>query len=431
VRKPFFFILVFFLFVLSIAAGAQSRKAAANPNQITEITAVGSQRFSDKELVAASGLKIGDSGETAMKQAADRLAESGMFTDVSYNYVTAAQGTKVKLQVTDAQGFIPIHADNFVWLSQTDLISALEKREPLFRVEIPNGGEMYNKLAQDMQAILADMHVNSTVTVMPQTTQAGGTIIGFLYKVEGVNIPIRSVGFPGASPDMNAVLEQVAGRILINQDYSESKMLANEHYDFLPEYQKRGYLKAEFGEPVFTVQDPATNSVAVQVPLKEGLQYKLASVTWLGNKAFAANDLMHALECKPGQPLNAILLDENLGGLTKIYTTRGYMDVHAKPVFTFDDATQTVSAEIDVKEGDQFHMGQLQFVGLSDDAAASLRKLWKLTSADPYDSSYPNFFINQAARSFNFSHIRIATEVHAHNDTKTVDVAIHFTQTGS
>lgn len=430
-HKQFFFVSVFFLLIPAIGASAQNRKSAANPDKITEIQVLGSKRFSTSELVAASGLKVGDAGEAAMKQAAEHLAESGMFSDVTYNYITTGQGTKVKYQVIDADGFIPIHADNFVWLSTADLIGALEKREPLFRGEIPNSGEMYNKLAQDMQAILADMHVNATVKVMPQTPQSGGTITGFLYTVEGVNIPIRSVEFPGASSDMSAVLDQIAAKILINENYSQSKMIANSHFDLLPEFQKRGYLKAAFSGPTFTVKDAATNGVAVQLPLKEGLQYKLSSVMWSGNKAFAANDLTHALECKPGQPLNAVLLDENLGGITKIYATRGYMEAHAKPEFTFDDAAQTVSAEIDVNEGDQFHMGQVQFVGLSDDAAAGLRKLWKLTSADPFDSSYPNLFLNQASRSFNFSHVQISVNLQAHNDTKTVDVAFHFTQTGS
>src|SRR6185437_12151119 len=196
---------------------------------------------------------------------------------------------------------------------------------------------------------------------------------------------------------MNAALEKVASQVLINADYSQSKILANAHYDLLPEYQKRGYLKAAFAHSIYKVQDPATNAVTVQLPVGEGAQYRLSSMVWSGNKTFSANDLSKFLQGRTGEPLNVVLLDENLGGLSKIYATRGYMLAHAEPKFTFDDTAHTVSAEIVVNEGDQFHMGQVQFAGVSPETAAALQKMWGLHSTDAYDSSYPNLFINEAA----------------------------------
>jgi outer membrane protein assembly factor BamA len=139
VRKHFPFIvagLLLFLFT-SVAANAQAHKITPNSDKITEIRVLGSQRFQSSELSAATGLKIGGAGDdAALKQAADRLAESGMFTNVTYSYVSSPQGTQVKFQVNDADKLYPVNADNFVWLSPSELQNELKKREPLFRGEV-------------------------------------------------------------------------------------------------------------------------------------------------------------------------------------------------------------------------------------------------------------------------------------------------------
>jgi hypothetical protein len=363
-----------------------------------------------------------------LKQAADRLAESGMFTNVTYSYVSSPQGTQVKFQVNDADKLYPVNADNFVWLSPSELQNELKKREPLFRGEVPNAGEMYTKLADDMTAILTDMHISGTVRAFPQVPQSGGAITGFLYSVGGVNIPVRSIDFVGASPEMNAVLQKVAASTVIDTNYSISKLRSNTDLDFLPQYRMRGFLQASFGDPIGKLQDPATGAVNVQLPVKEGLQYKLSGVQWSGNMAFSTDDLSKSLRLKIGQPLNEVELDEELGGITRIYGTRGYMDARLKPSFTFDAGGASAMVHIEAQEGDQYHFGELGFANVSESAVAPLRKLWKLRPGDPYDSSYPGMFISQAGRTFDFSQFRIQVDEQAHRETKTVDVVFRFTK---
>jgi outer membrane protein assembly factor BamA len=420
-----------FLFSASLVL-AQSRKIMPNSTKISEIRVVGSQRFQSHELAPVTGLKIGDTGDdAALKQAADNLAESGMFSNVTYSYISSPDGTRVKFEVLDTEKLLPIHVDNFVWLSSAELLNELQKREPLFRGGAPNAGEMYTKLADDMTAILNDMHISGTVRAFPQAPSGGGDVTGFLYSVSGVNLPVRNVEFPGASADMTSVLQKIAATTLIDTNYSRSKVNANAQFDFLPQYQMRGFLKAAFGDPVVQLQDRSTGAVTVQVPVKEGLQYKLSAVQWAENMVFSNNDLSKPLRCKPGQALNQLQLEEDLGGISKIYGTRGYMEAHLVPKFTFDDAAQTVNTEIDVHEGDQYHIGEVQFAGMTESAAAPLRKLWKLHPGDPYDSSYPPFFLTQAAMNFDLSHMKISVDERPRRETKTVDVTFHFTKAGS
>ena len=420
--KQFSFIFACVFLFFSSGAGAQTRKITPNSDKITEIRVLGSKRFQSSELSSASGLKIGGDGDdAALKQAADRLAESGMFTSVTYSYVSSPQGTQVKFQVEDADKLFPVHADNFVWLSPEELNSELEKREPLFRGEVPGAGEMYTRLADDMTAILANGRMSGQVP-------DGGAILGFLYTVGGVNLPVRSIEFVGASPEMNGVLQRVAASTVIDTNYSLSKLRTNANLDFLPQYRMRGFLQASFGEPTGKLQDAATGAVRVELPVKEGLQYKLSGVQWSGNMVFSTSDLSKSLRLKIGQPLNQEELEEELNGIAKVYGTRGYLDANLKPSFTFDDAGANAMVHIDAQEGAQYHFGELQFANVSESAAAPLRKFWKLRAGDVYDNTYPGTFISQAGRTFDFSQFRIQVSEQAHHDTKTVDVTFRFTK---
>jgi len=363
-----------------------------------------------------------------MKMGADRLASSGMFSDVVYSYVATPQGIRVEYRVNDNPKLLPARFDNFVWLSRSDLIRELENSEPLFRGELPNAGEMYQRLASDLKNILAKLKVNADVSVFPEASQQGGDILGFVYKVEGVRIPVRKIDFPGASVEMNAVLQEIARQRLLGNDFSVNGLQVAGAQDLIPQYRMRGFLRAEFGTPTATLLDRTTDDVAVSLPVSEGLCYELAGIRWSGNSVFPDGELAKAMKTPLGKPANQVQLEDDLGGISKVYGTRGYMQARLQPRFSFDDAARKVTAEVDVREGDQYRMGDLRMEGLNEASAQSLRKIWKLRAGDVYDTSYPGLFLASAARQVDMSTLRVQILQQSKPDSKTVDVTLRFTR---
>jgi len=414
--------------LVAMAIVAQSRNTTLpNSMKLAEVRVVGSQRFESSEAVAALGLKRGEEvTENALKQAADRLASTGMFSDITYSYISGPQGTRVEYRVADTEKLLPASFDNFVWLSRAELLKELRRREPLFRDAIPNAGEMYERLADDIKGVLDDLHVSATVKVLPQVPQTGGEVVGFTYWVVGVKLPIRKVEFPGASTEMNALLQKAAGNSLLGSDYSASRVRTIATLDFVPQYRMRGFLRAAFGDPLGELQEQATGAVALSLPINEGKQYQLASVQWSGNSVFSAGELTKFLKTQFNKPANQVQLEEDLSAISKVYGTRGYLEARLKPSFGFDDDRQTVTADVEVQEGDQYHMGSVKFEGLSENATTSLQKLWKLRSGDVYDSSYPTLFITGAGHAFDLSALRIQMSQQVHHESKAVDVAFRF-----
>ncbi len=78
-------------------------------------------------------------------------------------------------------------------------------------------------------------------------------------------------------------------------------MQIQEHFNFLPVYHARGYLKAQFKEARAEVaQDGAQTMVDVSFPVSPGEKYKLSDIKFSGNSVFSAEKLRELVHLKPG-----------------------------------------------------------------------------------------------------------------------------------
>jgi outer membrane protein assembly factor BamA len=81
----------FLLFLIVSAAAAQKQPvrgkvSAVDANKLVALKVTGTARYTDKEILAASGLQIGENAADGdFKEAAQRLGDSGLFSDVVYS----------------------------------------------------------------------------------------------------------------------------------------------------------------------------------------------------------------------------------------------------------------------------------------------------------------------------------------------------------
>ena len=137
------FPLVLFLAVSIAGAQKSSKKTVTSDHKLISVTVTGTERYSDKEIVAGSGLEIGrDAGDPDFKEAVRRLGDSGVFTEVSYSFTYSPAGTKLEMHLADAdkKNLVPAHFENFVWFTDTELRDELKRRVPLFKPELPVSG---------------------------------------------------------------------------------------------------------------------------------------------------------------------------------------------------------------------------------------------------------------------------------------------------
>jgi outer membrane protein assembly factor BamA len=151
-------------------------------------------------------------------------------------------------------------------------------------------------------------------------------------------------------------------------------------------------------------------------------------VEWKGNAVMKAEDLQRLLHLAVGQPADAVRLAADLEKVAKLYHTHGYMmaRITAKPLL--DDEKNTVHYDLNVVEGDQFKMGDLDILGLDSGAKAHLQAAWKLGEGEPYNSDYPKKFLDETSRLLPVGvPWDIAVHEAVNEKDKTVDVTLRFT----
>jgi outer membrane protein assembly factor BamA len=158
-----------------------------------------------------------------------------------------------------------------------------------------------------------------------------------------------------------------------------------------------------------------------------GRQYKIASMIWDGNKAFKSEKLQSLLHVKVGDTADAEQLQSDITAIRKLYTTVGYMTASVKAEPEFDDAASTVAYRMELREGDVFHLGDLDIQGLDAKSTDRLREAWSLRETDPYDSTYPLRFFEQTVKLLSRD-VTWTVSVHegVNEREKTVDVTLHY-----
>lgn len=429
----------------------QSTHGKVSPLDAYKLIAVkvtGTTLYTDKEILAASGLQIGqNAADGDFKEVVQRLGDSGLFSDVSYSYSFSDTGVKLELQLadTDKSKLVPAHFENFVWFTDAELLNALQSRVPLFKQLLPLEGSLPDRVSEALQSILSDKQFPGRVDFLREDDESGGPLKAIVYRVEEVSIRIRNVEFPGASPDQIPLLTTAAAR-LSGAEYTRATLAAAAKFDFLPVYLQRGYLKATFGlsdahvvpqtapTPAADAQGPAELEVDAIVPVTPGKIYSTSSVEWKGNSAIATGELAPLLHMPIGQPADVVRLLHDIENVSKLYRSRGYMMAQIKPEAQFDDGKtendkSTVRYDLSVVEGDLYRMGEFEITGLDTQARARMVAAWTLRTGDPYNAEYPKKFLEDTG-SLLPRGVQWATTVHESPDAKdkTVDVEIHFKQ---
>lgn len=435
--------LFLFLFLFSSTVAGQKKPSGASftPQKLLALKVTGTTSYSDKEILAASGLQIGqNAADGDFKEAVQSLGDSGMFSAASYSYSSSASGVRVEIQLADVDRskLVPAQFENFVWFSDDDLRTGLLRRVPLFKGLLPLSGDLPDHVTEALQAMLTEKRLPGRVDFLRNADRQTGTLTSINYRVEEVSIRIRGVEFPGASPEQTALLATACRRV-IGAEYSRTAMAAGAKFDLLPVYLQRGYLKADFGSSNARVVNQSSADASAQgagefqvdaiLPVTPGKVYSTSDVDWSGNSAIKKPELAALVHLPLGEPADAVRLLRDINNLGKLYRRRGYMMAQIKADSQLNDENGTVHYVLNIVEGDLYTMGELDLNGLNTNTTARLRAAWTLREGQPYNADYPAKFVDDT-RELLPRGVQWGVSIHETPDArdKTVDVDIRFTQ---
>ncbi|HEY2460629.1 MAG TPA: POTRA domain-containing protein [Candidatus Acidoferrum sp.] len=395
--------------------------------QIGAIHVKGQKRYTESQIVLASGLKVGQNFELfALNAATQKLGETGAFEEVTFSYKSSSGKVTVEFAVKEAAKFHRCTFDNFVWAADQELQDHLKEEISLYDGFAPDAGNFADQIA----ASLGRFNRAHGVPYPVESTHFGAlgdSNWSFMFVTKGPVIKISSLQFQGVKQLDEGLLRRAA-QPLLTRTYSSIDSGLFAHGTFTSIYKDRGFLQVSFAAPSSKItkhlEGSADFEVEVAYSIAEGLAYDWQEPDWNGNQVLAAKKLTELMGLKSGQRADASKIDHGWDALQNAYTSRGYMDFAIRPEPLFDDPNHSVRYKVAISEGPQYHMGNLSIAGVPPATADKLKDRWPMKQTDIYDASYLMKFETNVMFPVLGSHPRVISTVRPDRNTLTVDVTL-------
>ena len=174
---------------------------------LSRINFEGDATYSQQELLAAAGLKLGPSTQQSVQDAARRLNDTGLFEEVNF----AAQGAVLTytLKPATASSMFPVKFSNFVWWNDRELDSALRKRIPLYRADqLPPAGSVHDAVVEALKDLLITKGIPTPAVIsLLVTSRPGGKPDAQAFQITSPSIRVHSFVLQQSSPAMQSILK--------------------------------------------------------------------------------------------------------------------------------------------------------------------------------------------------------------------------------
>jgi len=130
-------------------------------------------------------------------------------------------------------------------------------------------------------------------------------------------------------------------------------------------YRERGYLQIDVGQPnlkhLRDSKDGKTRFMTLEVPVTEGVRYKVDKLDFAGNDKVPAEVMRPLFKLKTGDYYNEKRLRQGFEKIREIYGAGGHFEMTPFP--EFDPVGDKVNVTIRINEGKQYFVNRITFQG--------------------------------------------------------------------
>jgi outer membrane protein assembly factor BamA len=165
-------------------------------------------------------------------------------------------------------------------------------------------------------------------------------------------------------------------------------------------WQAQGHFKVivENGSSQTMEETSDRKSVSVTVNVDAGKQYRLEQIhvkdgpsglrqPEASNEPFSEEQLRALFPIQPGHIFNTHQLQKGMEKLRQTYGMKGFIDFVVVPSFEIDEVSNRISVLLDIYQGKQFRIGNVQILGADPETAQALITSSGLKSGSVFDPS--------------------------------------------
>lgn len=353
----------------------------------------GNKRLDDAKVIALSGLRVGVSvNQDSFAAAHLALMNTGLFESVAYRFEKppAEKGYIATFEVHETGLFYPIRFEE-IPAEREDLLAHLKVADHAFDGESAATEPALRRYSRMIEEYLAAN--GKAMKVRGQVWAEQGGDLSVMYRPDTPVPSISDVRFEGSVKiepiELRRILIQTATGLL----FTEERFRAVLNNEIVPAYWAIGRLGVTFPK-IEAVPLTEEKGVRVMVTVDEGPEFILKDAH-VQARAFPEDELLKTGKFPVGETALMKTVADGVKEILSRYKKQGYIKADAKfdPKLDFQAKTADVTVVID--EGPQYLFRELKIEGLDLVTEAGIRKLWNLEPGKPFNSLYPDFFLDQ------------------------------------
>ncbi len=393
---------------------------------IRSLAVEGNRLYSSEEILALTGLVIGQPGNQRVFEAArDRLISTGAFETVGFRFGPAPSrdGYAVVFEVAEIEQVYPIRFE-FLETPDQELRLHLETVEPLFREKIPGTQEAIARYAGHLERYLAQKGRDVRVTGELTADRPGELYV--MFRPAGAMPVVADVDFTGNQVIPTGTLREAIRGVAVGSRYTESRMRELLDASIRPLYEARGRLRVTFPRITAERAPGDIRGLKITVEVNEGETYELGDVKVEGT-ASLDQELVKVAALKIGDLANFQEVAAAIERVNARLRRDGHLKVVTRAERRLDDERRTVDLVLVVEPGPQYTFGSLRVEGLDLHGEHEIRRIWGLKTGEPFPAGYPDFFLEQVRERGLFDNLREArAQVKLNDQALTADVTLIF-----
>jgi outer membrane protein assembly factor BamA len=142
-------------------------------------------------------------------------------------------------------------------------------------------------------------------------------------------------------------------------------------------WQDQGYFKIDIAaqaQPLGGDSNQERFLLAVHI-INEGPQFHVGDIQFTGGTGIPETELRRVFPLREGEIFSVRQVRAGIEGLTKLYSSQGYLDFTVRPDTEIYDNLQRISLVMRLDEQKQFHVGSVEIRGLDPSLEARLRSI--------------------------------------------------------
>jgi outer membrane protein insertion porin family len=356
---------------------------------IESIQVEGLKRLKPAQVIAASGLKVGQQADKPDFEAAQaRLVATGVLASVGFRYASSAtgKGYTVTFEVSEIEQVFPVRFEELPG-TEAELLKVLAAADPLFVNPVAATDVVIKRLEKALTA-----HLKAEPRIIGKVVADRPDEPVLLFRPNRPRPSVASVTFTGNKAFSTAELQVKMASVAIGVLFTEDNFRELLNNQIRPIYETHGLLRVSF--PKITAKpSEGLEGLDVTVEVVEGPEYKLDKVTMSGAPRDTA--LLKEAGFKEDVVFRLGEVVESLEKLRAAFRAQGYMKVKTETTRTYDDVNKKVSMNVAVTYGKQYKMGRLTIKGLDVITEPEIRKMWGMREGNPFRDQYPEKFLTR------------------------------------